>query len=64
MLDAVELLAVFAERNVAKELNPDLIILDFAMPGMKGIEAAPILKQMIPETPIGSRGTAKKHLMR
>jgi DNA-binding NarL/FixJ family response regulator len=36
----------------AKELNPDLIILDFAMPRMNGIEAALILKQMMPETPI------------
>jgi DNA-binding NarL/FixJ family response regulator len=36
----------------AKHLNPDLIILDFAMPRMNGIEAARILKQMLPETPI------------
>jgi two-component system response regulator EvgA len=36
----------------AKDLNPDLIILDFAMPRMNGIEAAMILKQMLPETPI------------
>jgi DNA-binding NarL/FixJ family response regulator len=36
----------------AKELNPDLIILDFAMPRMNGIEAALILKQIMPETPI------------
>src|SRR6202030_44679 len=36
----------------AKHLNPDLIILDFAMPRMNGIEAAMILKQMLPETPI------------
>src|ERR1700730_408013 len=36
----------------AKELNPDLIILDFAMPRINGIEAAPILKKLIPETPI------------
>jgi DNA-binding NarL/FixJ family response regulator len=36
----------------AKHLNPDLIILDFAMPRMNGIEAAMILKQILPETPI------------
>lgn len=36
----------------AKDLNPDLIVLDFAMPRMNGIEAAPILKKMLPDTPI------------
>jgi DNA-binding NarL/FixJ family response regulator len=36
----------------AKDLKPDLIILDFAMPRMNGIDAAMILKQMLPETPI------------
>ena len=36
----------------AKELNPDLIILDLSMPRMSGIEAAPILKKMLPQTPI------------
>jgi DNA-binding NarL/FixJ family response regulator len=36
----------------AQELKPDLIVLDFAMPRMTGIEAAPILKKMLPDTPI------------
>ena len=36
----------------AKQLNPDLIILDLSMPRMSGIEAAPILKKMLPQTPI------------
>ena len=36
----------------AQELQPDLIILDLSMPRMGGIEAAKILKQMLPQTPI------------
>jgi DNA-binding NarL/FixJ family response regulator len=36
----------------ARELKPDLIILDLSMPRMSGIEAAPILKKMLPQTPI------------
>lgn len=36
----------------AQELKPDLIILDMSMPRLNGIEAAPILKKMLPETPI------------
>jgi DNA-binding NarL/FixJ family response regulator len=36
----------------AQDLKPDLIILDLSMPRMSGIEAAPILKKMLPQTPI------------
>jgi two-component system, NarL family, nitrate/nitrite response regulator NarL len=36
----------------AQELEPDLIILDLSMPRMSGIKAAPILKKMLPQTPI------------
>jgi DNA-binding NarL/FixJ family response regulator len=36
----------------AKELNPDLIILDLSMPQMSGIEAARVLKKVLPQTPI------------
>jgi len=36
----------------AKELNPDLIILDLSMPQMSGIEAARVLKKILPQTPI------------
>lgn len=36
----------------AEELKPDLIILDLVMPVMTGLEAAPLLKQLLPDTPI------------
>lgn len=36
----------------AKQLYPDLIILDLSMPQMNGIEAARVLKTIMPETPI------------
>ena len=34
----------------AKELNPDLIILDLAMPRMNGAAAASVLKRRMPKT--------------
>jgi DNA-binding NarL/FixJ family response regulator len=36
----------------AKELHPDLIILDLAMPRMNGAAAASVLKRRMPQTPI------------
>lgn len=36
----------------AKDLKPDLIVLDLSMPRMNGIEAAPRLKKILPNTPI------------
>jgi DNA-binding NarL/FixJ family response regulator len=36
----------------AQNLKPDLIILDASMPRVNGIEAAPKLTKLLPETPI------------
>jgi CheY-like chemotaxis protein len=36
----------------AEKLKPDLIILDLIMPVMTGLDAAPLLKQLLPNTPI------------
>jgi len=36
----------------AKELQPDLILLDLTLPGMSGTDAAPILKRLLPHVKI------------
>jgi|ERR1700719_4152231 len=36
----------------AKTLRPDLIVLDLAMPGMNGVEAASVLTSTVPGIPI------------
>jgi len=38
--------------DVAAEIKPHLIVLDLSMPIMNGLEAAPILKDLLPETKI------------
>lgn len=42
------------KRAIAKALDimPDLIVLDLAMPNMNGLQAAPILRRMLPKVPI------------
>ena len=36
----------------AKTWHPDLILLDLSMPGLNGAEAAAVLKNEMPETPV------------
>jgi CheY-like chemotaxis protein len=36
----------------AAEFSPDLIVLDVSMPIMSGLQAAPELKRILPDTPI------------
>jgi chemotaxis response regulator CheB len=36
----------------AAKLHPDLVILDFAMPRLNGLEAASQIKSLLPEVPI------------
>jgi len=36
----------------AQQITPDVIILDFAMPGMNGLQAAVELRKLRPTTPI------------
>jgi two-component system chemotaxis response regulator CheY len=38
--------------EAAKRIQPDLITLDVSMPVMNGLEAAPHLRKLFPETPI------------
>jgi DNA-binding NarL/FixJ family response regulator len=35
-----------------RQIRPDVIVLDFQMPGMNGLDAARIISQLSPETPI------------
>jgi DNA-binding NarL/FixJ family response regulator len=36
----------------AKQMKPDLTVLDVAMPRMNGVEAASVLKRIMPDVPI------------
>ena len=53
--------------TLAKEYKPDLIILDLVMPVVNGIDAARVLKRIMPNTPIilftAYNDTATHHLL-
>jgi CheY-like chemotaxis protein len=38
--------------EMASGLHPDVIVLDFSMPGMNGLEAAASIRTLLPKTPI------------
>jgi CheY-like chemotaxis protein len=38
--------------NRFRKIQPDVVVLDFQMPEMNGLEAARILRQLSPQTPI------------
>jgi DNA-binding NarL/FixJ family response regulator len=38
--------------RIAEQLRPDVILLDFSMPKLNGIEAASVLKKMLPRANI------------
>jgi DNA-binding NarL/FixJ family response regulator len=38
--------------ELAGKLSPDLIILDLSMPVMNGLQAAPVLRRLVPKSPI------------
>jgi CheY-like chemotaxis protein len=38
--------------DIAEQVRPDLIVLDFSMPIMNGLQACPLLKMKLPRTPI------------
>jgi two-component system autoinducer 1 sensor kinase/phosphatase LuxN len=38
--------------GVAKQNKPDVIVLDLSMPVMNGLQSAPELRKVLPQTPI------------
>jgi CheY-like chemotaxis protein len=38
--------------DVAKQNTPDIIVLDLSMPVMNGLQSAPELRKLLPQTPI------------
>jgi CheY-like chemotaxis protein len=57
MFEAAGILCTEAENGAqaveqAEQLRPDLVVLDFSMPVMNGLEAARLLRRRLPQTPI------------
>jgi two-component system, chemotaxis family, chemotaxis protein CheY len=38
--------------ELAKRIKPDVVTLDFSMPGLSGLDVAPVLRKMFPKMPI------------
>jgi CheY-like chemotaxis protein len=38
--------------DASEQFNPDVIVLDFSMPVMNGLEATPLFRKKFPQTPI------------
>jgi two-component system chemotaxis response regulator CheY len=38
--------------ELAKRIKPDVVTLDLSMPGLSGLEVAPVLRQIFPKIPI------------
>ena len=38
--------------DIVEDIRPDLIVLDFSMPVMNGLQAGPLLKAKVPQAPI------------
>jgi DNA-binding NarL/FixJ family response regulator len=50
--------------TLARDAAPDVVILDYAMPGMNGVDAARLIRQFAPATPmILLTGSVAEHLI-
>lgn len=50
--------------RLAREITPDVVILDYRMPGLNGVQAAQLIRETSPEIPlIMLTATAAEHLI-